>query len=191
MEYLDKHPLQLNEEQRARYKEMVDEEIRNGHLSEAQREARLRELEIGGLAVTRDWAERIAVEESTKAIRIPGDPDVFEQLMNAETAEVVIEICKDAPNWPTSSLGFLPFHLEQHAEEFIAAKNDRRFPRSNRPTNRLKQFWFLSRALAGAVFGVKTRTAINLVGSKTPDQIFDESRFGKPARRQRKVKRRP
>jgi hypothetical protein len=146
-------------------------------------------LEDGGLLVTRGWAERIAVEESTKTVRIPGEPDVFQELVNAETPEAVGKICKDAPNWPISSLGILPFHLEQHAEEFIAAKNDPRFPKSNRPTSRLKQFWFLSRALAGAMFGVKTRTAINLVGSKTPDLIFDESRFGKPARKHKKVKR--
>lgn len=73
--------------------------------------------------------------------------------------------------------------MSQFAEEFVEAKRDPRYPRSNRPSNQLKQLWFLSRALAGAVYGVKTRTAINLVGSMRPERVFHESRDGKPARK--------
>lgn len=71
--------------------------------------------------------------------------------------------------------------LGQYACEFIAARKDTRFLRStDRPTSRLKQLWFLSRALAGALYGVGTRTAMNLVGSMRPEQMFEESREGKP-----------
>jgi hypothetical protein len=92
----------------------------------------------------------------------------------------------DLPAWPISMGSVLPMYLTKHAVEFIAAKKDRRFPRSGRPSSRLKQLWFLSRALAGAIFGMKTRTAINIVGSKRPEQVFEESRAAKPLRRKRK-----
>src|SRR5713226_7987796 len=84
--------------------------------------------------------------------------------------------------WPIAAGSVLPAYLAQHAAEFIAAKSDARFPRSDRPSTKLKQLWFLSRALAGAVFGVRTRTAINLVGAKNPERIFREARAGKGER---------
>ena len=139
---------------------------------------------------TLDSYNRAAIEESRKELRIPGEPDVVNKLLTAKTPDAIRKICEDAPNWPISSLGVLPYHLARHAEEFIIAKNDRRFPCSRRPSSQLKQFWFLSRALAGAVFGVKTRTAINLVGSKRPEQSFEESRAAKPTRKRTKKRRR-
>jgi hypothetical protein len=181
--------LRLNNEQETRYQQTVDEEIRAGRLSEDERAAGLRDLKDGGLFVTRAWAENIAVEESTRTVKVPGESDVLERLLSVKTPEAVRKICRDAPNWPISSGSVLPTHLQEHAKEFIAARKDPRFPRSlRRPTSQLKQIWFLSRALAGAVFGVKTRTAINLVGSMRPEQVFHESRDGKPARKQRKSK---
>ncbi len=120
------------------------------------------------------------------------------------TPEQVRQLCKDAfmtrmlevqpgvskevevSAWPISAGSVLPTYLSQYAEQFVAALRDPRFPHcdvSTRPSTRLKQFWFLSRALAGALFGVTTRTAINLVGSMRPEEMFHESRDGKPARR--------
>ena len=87
------------------------------------------------------------------------------------------------PNWPIAAGSVLPMYLSQHAAEFIAAKHDKRFPLSDRPTSQLKQLWFLSRALAAALYGVKLRTAINLVGSKRPEEVFEESRAAKPLRK--------
>ena len=63
-----------------------------------------------------------------------------------------------ASKWPISVTSPLPMYLSQYADEFIAAKKDPRFPRSGRPTSQLKQFWFLSRVLAGALYGIKPRT---------------------------------
>lgn len=81
----------------------------------------------------------------------------------------------------------LPLYLSEHAVEFVAALNDPRYPLASvRPTTRLKQLWFLSRALAGAIFGVKTRTAINLVGSRRPEQTFEDARAAEPTRRKKK-----
>jgi len=60
--------------------------------------------------------------------------------------------------------------LDKHAEAFIAAKNDRRYPKSIRPSSHLKRLWFLSVGLAGAVLGREVRTAIDDLGATRPDQ---------------------
>jgi hypothetical protein len=203
--------LQLNDEQKTRYQEIVDEEIRAGRLEETERAARLRDLEDGGLSVTLGWAEIIAVEESTRTVKVPGEPDVIEVLLDpSTTAEQVRALCRSAhmrrsfevkpgvmkevevPAWPLPPGSPFPGYLSQYAEQYVQALRDPRFPRcdvSTRPSSRLKQFWFLSRALAGALFGVTPRTAINLVGSMRPEQLFEESRGAKPARKHRKAKR--
>jgi hypothetical protein len=141
-----------------------------------------------------------AWDEATIQKRIPGEPDVLKDLLEAETPERIRKICKDAfvvgrrevragdfrdvrlANWPISNGSTFPHYLALHAEQFLAAKRDPRFPRSNRPSNQLKQLWFLSRALAGALFNVSTRTAINLVGSLRPEQLFEDSGAAKPIR---------
>jgi len=84
--------------------------------------------------------------------------------------------------WPIDPSSMLPTYLSKHATTFVASKNDKRYPHSDRPSSRAKQLWFVSRSLAGAVYGVSIRTAINLVGSKRPDEMFEESRSGKPPR---------
>jgi hypothetical protein len=164
------------------------------------------------------WAIReggliLAQEASRKRLPVPAQPDVLRALMGAKTPAQVRDICKGAfvrrkvevvdpitskpagyrdveiRNWPIASGSMFPRHLSQYAEQFIVAKQDSRFPHSSRPTNLLKQLWFLSRALAGAVFGIQTRTAINLVGSKRPEQIFEESRAAKWERVRTKPRR--
>src|ERR1700674_1829446 len=109
---LDSANLQLNSEQKARYEEVVEKEIRSGLLSEAERGVHLRDLEAGGLSVTRAWAKNIAAEESTTTLKVPGEPDVFKELLDAKTPEAVCKICRDAPNWPISPGSVLPMYLE-------------------------------------------------------------------------------
>ena len=66
----------------------------------------------------------------------------------------------------------LAFVLMEHADRFISAKRESRFPHSStRPTSRNKQLWFLSRALAGAVCGIETRTALDRVSSELPPHL--------------------
>jgi len=197
----------IDDEDRAHHQEIVDAEIRAGRLAGDLRESRLREIGDSENDAGRAHFYRIAALESISRKRIPGEPEVLASLLESNTPEEVRELCKDAyvvrqfevepgifkqgevRNWPIRVGSTLPRYLSQYAENFIAAKNDPRYPRSTRPTTNLKQFWFLSRALAGAVLGVKTRTALNLVGSMRPEQVFRESRNGKPARRHRKPKR--
>lgn len=197
---------QLSGEQKSSVKHHVEKEIRAGRLKEEEKQSRLRDEEDGLLRATQEWHRYQAADEASERVKIPGEPDVLRALLQARTPKQVRRICKDAfvtrevevepgrtrsilvPNWPLSAGSVLPYHLSRCAEDFVAALRDRRFPRSDRPSNRLKQLWFLSRALAGAIFGIKARTAINLVGSRTPEQIFEESRAGKPVRRKRRKK---
>lgn len=134
----------------------------------------------------------------------PGRPEIIKSLFDATTPEEVQRICESAfvrmpyevqpgvikevtlPDWPISVGSVLPMYLSQYAAEFIAAKSDKRFPVSGRPTSQLKQFWFLSRALAGALFGESVRTSINLVGSIRPEESFQESRNAKLPRKRKK-----
>lgn len=142
-----------------------------------------------------------AIELTQKWKEIPGRPGIIDELLNANTSEQIQKICVGGykteekpdvfgnvievlvPVWPISGESILPSKLSQHAPEFIEAKNDPRFPKSGRPTSRLKQLWFLSRALAGAVHGIRTRTAINLIGSVRPDESDKLSKIAQRPRR--------
>ena len=197
---------QLSDEKESSVKHHVEKEIRAGRLKEEEKQRRLRDDEDGLLRATHEWHRIEAADEATEPVKIPGEPDVLRALLRARTPKQVRRICKDAfvtrevevepgrtesilvPNWPLSAGSVLPSHLSRCAEVFVAALRDRRFPRSDRPSNQLKQLWFLARALAGALFGIKARTAINLVGSRRPEQMFEESRAGKPVRRKRRKK---
>ena len=197
---------QLSDEKESSVKHHVEKETRAGRLKEEEKQSRLRDEEDGLLRATHESHRSEAADEATELVKIPGEPDVLRALLQARTPKQVRQICKDAfvtrgfevepgrtesilvPNWPLSGGSVLPSCLSRHAEEFVAARRDRRFPRSDRPSNQLKQLWFLARALAGAIFGIKARTAINLVGSRRPEQMFEESRAGKPVRRKRRKK---
>jgi hypothetical protein len=197
---------QLSDEEKSSVKHHVEKEIRAGRLKQEEKQSRLRDDEDGLLRATHEWHRFEAADEATELGKILGEPGLLKALLRAKAPKQVRRICKVAfvtrevevepgrtgsrlvPNWPLSGGSVLPYHLSRHAEEFVAALRDRRFPRSDRPSNQLKQLWFLSRALAGALFRIKARTAINLVGSRRPEQMFEESRAGKPVRRKRRKK---
>jgi len=179
-------------------------EVDQGRLSPENKTARLREAGIENLRVTQEYFRDVAAEMAQREVQAePGRPEIIKGLLEARTAEDVRRICEGAfvrrpyevqpgvikeismPNWPISVGSVLPMYLSQHAAEFIAAKNDKRFPVSGRPTSQLKQLWFLSRALAGALFGEKVRTSINLVGSIRPEEAFQKSRNAKQSRQRK------
>lgn len=192
---------ELTPDQLAITEQQVIGEIQKGWLAESEKGRQLEDLREELLFGIKFQKRNEAAECSKRSVPVPGEPDVIEELLNTTAPARVKEICRDAfttrrvqvelgiesqipyPNWPISPGSVLPTYLSQHAEEFIEAKNDSRYPRSSRPTNRLKQLWFLSRALAGAVHGIRTRTAINLVGSIRPEQMFQRSREGKSKRK--------
>jgi hypothetical protein len=192
----------------------ADEETLAGRLELSRKKERLWELEKQ-LSSTRWLWPDIAREEAMKWVKIPGEPEVLKELLDPATTPARLrDLCKDAfmtrtvqvePGvtkeievlaWPIPAGSPFPTYLGRYAERYCAALHNPRFPScdvSIRPSSRLKQFWFLSRALAGAVFGVSTRTAINLVGSLRPEEIFEDSRDAKPARKRirRKYRSRP
>ena len=192
---------------RARIQSQVEREIRAGQLRPVQRQKRIRELEWED---SRGIREFMAREGAAKQIKVPGEPDVIAALVSPDTTpERLRELCKEAvmsrtvevepgvfreievPAWPIPPGSTFPTYLSEYAERYVAALKDPRFPKcdvSKRPSNRLKQFWFLSRALAGALYGVSTRTAINLVGSLRPEEMFQEFRDAKQRRKRRRRK---
>ena len=200
---IDSQKVPLAHHQEVAIATAVVREIREGRLPENQKHARMREMKNSTVEVTRDWLHRKTAEMCRKQVKAPGRPAVIAALLKAQTPEEVREICSDAfvqesvqsepgitrpvtaSNWPISSGSVLPMYLTRYASEFLAAKSDKRFPASDRTTSQLKQLWFLSRALAGALYGVRVRTAINLVGSTRPERMFEEARAGKPRRARR------
>ena len=202
---LDTPDLALSPRQKLALAKAVREDVAAGRLAEAEKVARLKELGIMNLQLTRQSLHREVEESTRKPVKVPGKPEMIEALLRAQTPEAVRAICGDAfvrrsvevapgvtkevnwpnwPNWPISAGSVLPEYLAEHALQFIAAKSDFRFPKStSRPSSQLKQLWFLSRALAGALYGVSVRTSVNLVGGKRPDEIFEESRAAKSSRR--------
>ena len=208
-----KATLHLTDDEKAHLRQVVDREIRDRCFQEIDREARIHEVEEAQLDANRFGLLLDAGEQASREVRVPGESEIIQELLDPNTKPGRIrDICIDAfttrqisieprvtrevkvRNWPISAMSTLPSLLSEHAEEYCEALKDPRFPRCDvklRPTNRLKQFWFLSRALAGAALGYRTRTAINLVGSLRPEQTFEESHAAKPARRQRKLRHKP
>ena len=190
----------IDDADRAHHQQIVDEEIRTGRLEPSRREEIIRVFEDSDRLIRRMSYEQEAAAEAEKEIRVPGEEDVIRRLLERNTTpEQIRELCKGAfmirmfmgreievSAWPLPHGSPLPSYLSQYAEQFVAALRDPRFPTcdvSTRPSTRLKQFWFLSRALAGALYGVSSRTAINLVGSLRPEETAERSRFGKPERK--------
>jgi len=206
MQAIETAHLNPTAKQDRRIRESVADAIQRGQVGPAQKKAWMTQAREGQKLANRSslmWhVERLA----TSVKKIPGEPEVLEDLLSAGTPERIREICEDAhivttietapgvfrevqmPNWPLPYGSLLPVYLSEHADAFIAAKSDSRYPKSERTSSRLKQLWFLSRALAGASFNISTRTAINLVGSTRPEEVFEGSRAARPRRKRRKSK---
>ena len=72
----------------------------------------------------------------------------------------------EIPVWPIDDGSQFPYYLAIHAEQIVTARIDPHYPGSNRPSSQEKQLRFLARALAGAVQGRSTRTAINILNRR-------------------------
>lgn len=190
----------LTPEELAELERGVDERIQKGFLPESERETCIRELTKDAEFERRFGGVNGARRESQKLIPIPGNSEIIDSLLNSITRGQVREICAEGfgtgkagdshePTWQVSTGSLLPRTLQGHAARVIEALNDSRYPKSGRKTSRLKQLWFLSRALAGAAQGISTRTAINLLGSVRPDEIGDISKLTKRTRRPKKSTR--
>jgi hypothetical protein len=207
---LPKARIEITKRGMSRIENLVDNEILAAQLSSEERENRIIYIADAERSARRDQLYRVIAQRMTKRKKVPGEPEVVRILLDPNTTPNQIrELCRQAvmtisrklgsetPEievsvWPIPAGSTLPTYLSQYAEQYVAALRDRRFPRCDvwmRPSNRRKQMWFASRALAGALFGVKTRTAINLVGSLRPEEIFEESRNAKSRRRRRGIRK--
>lgn len=106
--------------------------------------------------------------------QIPGEPDSLIALLEAKTAREVRAICGKSAWMVKQPNSYLSRYLPALAQQFQDAKKDHRYPRSDRTTSIPKKMWFLARALAGAIYGISPRTAVNVIGPGKPEEIFDK-----------------
>ena len=156
-------------------------DIKDSRWTEAEKDRRIRNRVDGAQADALIREFERAQEFSMR--RVDEQKRWFvEGLLVTQTPDRVRETCKNAFP-PTMTLpvnlkeevevaGYLGGDdlariLETYAEQFIAAKHEKKYPRSaTRASSRRKQLWFLSCALAGAVYGIKTRTAFDRLQSR-------------------------
>src|SRR4029077_6875502 len=133
----------IDDDDRARHQSMVDEEIRTGSLDPSRREERLRNIEEAELSARREFYRQEAHLEARQEVRIPGEREVVDVLLNPRTTAAEIkQLCKEAtmtraaqvqpgiykelevPAWPIPLGSTLPTYLSEYAEQFISALND-------------------------------------------------------------------
>lgn len=164
----------------------VDERIDRGELHQWERSKAQKHAKAGMVELAR-YVYRINLYSQKSMIKTQVyRGDILAKLLGAETVRDVRRVCgklyldgsgKDAHfeaatsqrlGWPLRAGSPLPGYLCKYSETFIAAKTHPRYPKSHRPSTQLKQLWFLARALSGALFGVSTRTALNLMPLPAP-----------------------
>jgi hypothetical protein len=177
--------LKLNYGERSQIEEDVESEIGAGRLPAVNRRETVRDLETIRFLEKNSRKWRRAARNARRSITRPAQPAILRALLAATEPEEVRAICRTAfkrvraeiragvfdyvkvANWPIEDGSQFPFYLSKHAEQFLSAKKEKRFPKaSNRPSSRDKQLWFFACALAGAVHDKATRTAVNLLGSR-------------------------
>jgi hypothetical protein len=98
---------------------------------------------------------------------------LWRQLLDATTAEQVRAVSDESPYWLNPERDSILFYdlLSRNAKSFLAAKTDRRFPKSNRPTNQGRQIRFLARSMAGISMGISIRTAQDLLAKTEKEKL--------------------
>jgi len=125
-----------------------------------------------GVERSRSYREGGAVDIVVVGAQLPGEPDTVIALLEAETVRQVHAICRKSAWMAKQPNCYLAQCLPRLARQFLDAKRDRRYPRSDRNSSIPKKFWFLACALAGAMYGLSLRRAINLIGPGKPEEIF-------------------
>jgi len=105
--------------------------------------------------------------------KIPAEPDTLVALLNACTVEEIKRICRRSAWMAKQPYSYFTRYLPELAKQFLKAKRAPRYPKSDRPSSIPRKFWFLACALAGAMYGLSARRAINIVGPGKPEEIFE------------------
>ncbi len=112
---------------------------------------------------------RIRVKMARTRLRgVPPERDLLDALLQARTPKQVRTICRRSRYWLNPRWGGRVYvkYLYDHADQFLRAKDDPRYPRSTRPSSYDKRLRFLARAMAGITLGRRPRTAIDLLAKK-------------------------
>lgn len=125
-----------------------------------------------GIERSRSYREDGTVHVLSVGAQLPAEPDTVIALLEAETVRQVRAICRKSAWMAKQPNCHLTQCLPRLARQFLDAKRDRRYPRSDRNSSIPKKFWFLARALAGAMYGLSPRRSINLIGPGKPEEIF-------------------
>ncbi len=95
---------------------------------------------------------------------IPAERELWQRLLRAETVRQVRAICGESTRWlnPVWRGRIFVQSLRDHADEFLAAKKDSRYPRDvRRESSDLKRIDYFARAMAGIEMNISPVTAID------------------------------
>jgi hypothetical protein len=108
-----------------------------------------------------------------RGVNLPAEPDTIVALFEAQTVKQVRAICRRSTWMAKQPASYLARCLPMFARRFLDAKNDRHYPDSDRKSSIRGKFWFVARFLAGAMYGLSGRRAMNIIGPGQPEDIFD------------------
>jgi hypothetical protein len=113
------------------------------------------------------------VKETSKAI--PAQRRIWKSLIRAKNASQVQAACKRSRFWLNDDnevenlrISVNLDRLHRMAPIWLAAKSDKKFPKSDRPTSEDKQIEFLARAMAGGSMGLTARYANEKLRKRKP-----------------------
>ena len=121
-------------------------------------------------------AEEFVASRNPRVVKVrppPGDRNLWEKLKRAKTIQQVRNACYKSTWWKyqTSRKGkgnTWMRKLTKNADQFIKAKEDKRYPRSNRPSSEDKRLRYLSHAMAKIACGISYRTAVDWLEKTHP-----------------------
>ena len=95
------------------------------------------------------------------------------RLLHATTPEEVRAVCDESEFWLNPKRGAISFtmYFPGTRKDFLAAKRDPRWPKSNRPTSQGRRIRFLARSMAGITMGISIRTAQDLLAKKEKEKL--------------------
>ena len=98
---------------------------------------------------------------------------LWRRLLSATTPKEVKAVCDESPFWLNPKCGATMFYdlLSGNAEGFLGAMQDRRWPKSDRPTSQGRRIRFLARSMAGITMGIGIRTAQDLLAKTEQEKL--------------------
>jgi hypothetical protein len=115
-----------------------------------------------------------------RGAKIPAEPGTLIALFEAVTDKEIQAACRNSAWMAKQPASHLTRCLPLFAKQFLDAKSDRHYPRSDRHSSVRKKFWFAARALAGAMYGLSPRRTMNIIGAGLPEEIFENLYYPSP-----------